>query len=78
MQLKRWNLILARLCCNYSQAKLGNMIGVTRQAICLLESGRSNGRMSTWGKLERILGYPQDLLYEIGVKPLDKNHIKPY
>jgi transcriptional regulator with XRE-family HTH domain len=58
----RTNLINARLSRKMSQQELGEMVGITGQAICKLERGHIEGRARTWDILEDILGMPQRVL----------------
>ena len=58
----RTNLKQARQSQKLTQQELGEMIGMTKQAICRLERGYSDGSRKTWQKLAAVLdAKPEDL-----------------
>jgi transcriptional regulator with XRE-family HTH domain len=45
-----------------SQEELARRVGVSGPAIWAIENGVKTGRVSTWDRLEEILGVPQQIL----------------
>ena len=55
-------MIEARKTHSMTQAELGEMVGLSRQAISHIELGRRNGRTSTWQKLAALFKLSQEEL----------------
>jgi transcriptional regulator with XRE-family HTH domain len=45
-----------------TQKQLGDLIGRSKQTVSNLEKGNIKGKVSTWDKLEQVLGIPQQKL----------------
>ena len=61
----RHNLIKARKALDLTQKNLGELVGLSRPAICMLERGRINGSESTWKKLAAVLSATPEHLWQI-------------
>ena len=62
---RRTNLINARKKAGLTQSQLGELVGITKQAISNLEVGRYGAKPETWDKLEDALNTPQRQLREV-------------
>jgi len=58
----RLTLRQARLDHKLTQLELGEMIGMTKQAVSALERGINDARARNWRKLAAILRLPQEAL----------------
>lgn len=62
---QRTTLINARKKAGLTQSQLGELVGVSKQAISNWEAGRSGTRPETWDKLEDALNTPQRQLRKV-------------
>jgi DNA-binding XRE family transcriptional regulator len=58
----RRNLRTMRLGMGLSQETLGRIVGVGKSMMSALETGKANGSVSLWDRLEAVSGVPQQEL----------------
>ena len=61
----RVNLIEARKAKRLTQTELAKRVGLSKQALCNIEKGRSQGRVDTWDKLAAVLKVKADILRQM-------------
>ena len=62
---KRMKLILIRTEKGLSQTEVAKELGVSLTTYCFLETGRSNGTLSLWGKIQKVFGIRDEDMWGI-------------
>ena len=58
---------------NITQSELGEAVGLSKQAICNIEKGRSNGAVATWDAICHALGVPLSEQHKLREVSLPEN-----
>ncbi len=61
---KRMKLILLRTEKGWSQEETAKKLGVSITTYCFLETGRSNGTLNLWSKIQEVFGIPNAEMWE--------------
>ena len=69
----RTNLVFARIEKQINQRELGEKIGLTKQAISLLEHGRMDTKPTTWDAICHALGVPLSEQHKLREVSLPEN-----
>jgi transcriptional regulator with XRE-family HTH domain len=67
------NLASIRKKHHMTQEQLGQLVGLRASSISMLESGQNLGKLSTWDKLEEVLGVDQKILRQVKKETTCKN-----
>ena len=62
---KRMKLILIRTEKGLSQTDVAKELGVSLTTYCFLETGRSNGTLTLWAKLQKVFGIKDEDMWKV-------------